>query len=523
MMSECERKQGDQAVELGPLQPGGKAPLPFVLVIFGASGDLTRRKLIPAVFNLYKQKLLPEAFSIIGYARRANSDEGFRDQMQRAIEEGYPDESLDGKVWEAFSRRLFYHQANLEDISGYESLKERLAQGGCGEDHGCNTLFYLATQPRYFVSVVDKLHQVGLNRYDRDQGHWSRIIVEKPFGIDLESAIELNRNLKKAFLEEQIFRIDHYMGKETVQNLLVLRFANALFEPIWNHRYVDHVQITVSESMGVGRRGAFYEQAGAVRDIVQNHMMHLISLVAMEPPFSLKPDVIRDEKLQVIRALRPIPPVCALNGIVRAQYTSGTLEGQAVCGYRDEEGVAADSITETYVAFKAMIDNWRWSGVPFYIRTGKRMPVRITEIGIHFKPVPKILFNARESMAPNCLTIRIQPNEGISIKFQVKQPGPAMVIEPYNMRFSYSGTFGHSPPDAYERLLLDSALGDATLFIRSDEVEAAWAFLDPVIKGCTRFDQPATYPAGTWGPKEADDLIEADGRKWYLTRMPRGK
>ncbi|MBE3070372.1 MAG: glucose-6-phosphate dehydrogenase, partial [Planctomycetes bacterium] len=380
------------------------------------------------------------------------------------------------------------------------------------------------TPPSAFLDIVGGLAASGLARPGACGAPWSRIIIEKPFGRDLASARALNAAVLGVFAEGQVFRIDHYLGKETVQNILVLRFANSIFDPLWNQKHVDHVQVTVAETSGVERRGPYYEQAGALRDMLQCHIMHLVSLVAMEPPVALEPDAIRDEKVKVMRSLRPIPPACVAEGVVRAQYAAGTAGGQPAAGYRQEADVAPDSATETYVAMKVFIDNWRWAGVPFYLRTGKRMPVRMTEISVHFKAVPRVLFGAlaRGPLEPNVLAIRIQPNDGISMRFQVKVPGPAMQVEPYQMDFGYADAFQRAP-EAYERLLLDAALGDSTLFTRSDEVEAAWAFVQPILDGCrTRpvRDLP-TYPAGSWGPQEADDLIAADGRQWMLVRRPR--
>jgi len=498
-------------------------PEPFTLVIFGASGDLTRRKLLPAVYSLFREGLLPDHFAVVGFARTAMTDDGFRAEMQEAVRKFSQGQSPEEDTWAQFAPRLYYHQADsYEDPASYRRLRDRLRdrtkKAGLPDHH----LFYLATQPALFVPIVEQLRAVGLARPEASETPWPRIIVEKPFGRDLRTARELNQRLQSVFTENQVFRIDHYLGKETVQNILVLRFANSLFEPLWNQKYVDHVQITVSETVGVERRGKFYEQAGALRDMVQNHLMHLLCLVAMEAPVSLAADAVRDEKVKVLRALRPIPPDCLANGVVRAQYVAGTVGGEAVPGYREEEGVAPDSTTETYVACKVFIDNWRWSGVPFYLRTGKRLPARITEIGIYFKPVPQVLFNAPPfgPMQPNVLTLRIQPHEGISLQFQVKVPGPAMRIRPFKMDFGYLEAFGQEPPEAYERLLLDAALGDSTLFARHDEVEAAWAFVSPVIDGCALqpVRQLPTYAAGTWGPREADELIAADGHRWRLTR-----
>ncbi|MFW6158788.1 MAG: glucose-6-phosphate dehydrogenase [Planctomycetota bacterium] len=503
---------------------GSQRPPAFTLIIFGASGELTRQKLIPAVFSLFRQGLLPDGFRIIGAGRTGYDPGAFRRMLS---------EQMDGdrEGWADFAGRLSYHRLDYEEPEDYRALRDRL-ESGAGRH---NALFYLGVPPSAIDSIIRRLGEAGLARPDPEGGAWSRIVIEKPFGRDLASARELNACLHAVFDESQVFRIDHYLGKETVQNIHVLRFANSIFEPIWNQKYVDHVQITVSETVGIGGRGSYYEQAGALRDMVQNHLMHLLCLVAMEPPSSLAPDEIRDAKVKVLTALRPIPRDCVGKDCVRAQYAAGAIRGEPVRGYRDEEDVAADSLTETFVAFKAYIDNWRWSDVPFYIRTGKRMPARVSEISVHFKAVPRVLFNTANAysetsrrrrpsgpLPPNILAIRIQPNEGISMRFQVKVPGPEMELDPFQMDFSYAEAFGRQPPDAYERLLLDAALGDQTLFTREDEVAAAWAFLEPILDACARREAAlAMYEAGTWGPKEADGLIEADGRRWTILRRPR--
>jgi glucose-6-phosphate 1-dehydrogenase len=499
-------------------------PEPFTLVIFGASGDLANRKLLPAVFGLFADGLLPRDSAVVGYARTAKTDDEFRAETRKAVAGSARAKSVTDEAWAAFAARLHYVTGKYDDPESFRSLGSRLEGLAAGQNRPSNCLFYLATPPNVCVPVVEGLAAAGLARPGSRAPPWSRVVVEKPFGRDLASARDLNAGLLRSFAEHQVFRIDHYLGKETVQNILVLRFANSIFEPIWNQKYVDHVQITVAETVGVEGRGSYYEQAGALRDIVQNHMMHLVCLVAMEPPLSLDADAVRDEKVKVLRALRPIPPQCLPEGVVRAQYSSGQVSGRAAPGYREEPEVARDSSVETFAAIKTFIDNWRWAGVPFYLRTGKRMPVRVTEIAIHFKAIPRVLFGAppRGPLPANVLAMRIQPNEGISMLFEVKVPGHAMRIHPFQMDFGYAGAFRREPPEAYERLILDAALGDSTLFTRGDEVEAAWAFLEPVFAGCRQAsvrDLP-TYAAGSWGPREADDLLAADGRQWMIFRRP---
>ena len=491
-------------------------PEPLTLVIFGASGDLTHRKLIPAIFQLWCQGLVRESSSIIGFARSDKTDETFRRELRGPTHDYLTCRSrpVNDDSWSRFSSRIFYHRGSYENASDFAALRERIEKTSAA-----NCVHYLATPPMAFAPIVAQLGRAGLARRQQNST-WARIVIEKPFGRDLQSARELNERVTSIFDENQIYRIDHYLGKETVQNILVLRFANSIFEHIWSHDYIDHVQITVAESESVGRRGGYYDQAGALRDIVQNHMMHLLTLVAMEPPVALTADAVRNEKVKVLEALRPIPPDCAAKGVVRGQYTAGSIDDVEIDGYRSTPNVADDSSTETFIAMKAYVDNWRWAGVPFYLRTGKCLPRRCTEISIHFKDVPQVLFNRPPTgpLPPNVLTIRIQPDERISLAFQAKVPGAAMNIKPLKMDFGYAETFGSAPPDAYERLLLDTAMGDATLFTRSDEVEAAWRFVTPIIEGCSQLccENILEYPAGTWGPKEADKLIEADGRAWHL-------
>jgi glucose-6-phosphate 1-dehydrogenase len=502
-----------------PLRVGMRSqrtPEANTLVIFGATGDLTQRKLIPALYRLTVEGLLPGGSSVVGFARRPKTHYHFRSEMKEAVARHSRTQPLQTPVWDAFASNLYYCRAEFDDPAGYAHLVRTLAevesQTGC-----CNRLYYLATPPSYYGEIAQRLGEAGLAGSDNG---WTRIIVEKPFGHDLASAEELNRTLHGTFAEDQVYRIDHYLGKETVQNILVFRFANGIFEPIWNRRYVDHVQITVAENIGIEGRGGFYDQAGVIRDIIQNHAMQLLALAAMEPPATFEPDPVRDEKLKVLRAVRPIPPGEAGEFTVRGQYGPGVISGRKVIGYREEERVAKDSATETYVALKLFVDNWRWADVPFYIRSGKSLPKRVTEIAIVFRQPPLALFPTPEGsgIEPNVLSITIQPDEGISLRFGSKVPGPeaAMRIRPVEMDFRYGTSFGVAGPDAYERLLLDAMLGDATLFTRRDEVEAAWAFITPIMEGWAESEPPRfpNYEAGTWGPDAAGEFIERDGRKW---------
>jgi len=500
---------------------GRKAAKPFFLVVFGGSGDLTHRKLIPAIFRLRCRGLLPEEMAVIAYARSENTDEAFRESQRSAVEKDCSGGAIDEDTWRQFASRLYYFRGSYdspERMGGLDRRIEEIAGEMGGPD---NRLYYLATPPGSFVPIVRALDEAGMaGKRKKGDGGWRRIVIEKPFGHDLASAQELNREVRAAFAEDQIYRIDHYLGKETVQNILVLRFANAIFEPIWNARYVDHVQITVSENLGLGGRGGYFDRAGILRDMVQNHIMHLLCLVAMEAPTSLDADAIRDEKVKLLRSLRPMQPTCAATGVVRAQYAAGRIDGEQVPGYRQEDGVAPDSNTETFLAMRVFVDNWRWSGVPFYIRTGKRLAAKRTEISVHFRPIPQVLFQLPPTGAqpPNVLTMRIQPDEGVAVQFQVKEPGAGLRIRPLKMDFRYAEGFRQSPPDAYERLLQDAALGEATLFTRSDEVEAAWRFVTPILEGCSRQkpEQMVEYAPGSWGPREADRLIAQWGARWHV-------
>jgi glucose-6-phosphate 1-dehydrogenase len=481
-----------------------RVPEPCALVIFGASGDLASRKLIPALYNLALAHSLPEKLAVIGFARSEKSEEGFRDEMRKAIEEDSRSPIRDD-VWEQFAPRLHYVCAKAHDHDAFEGLAHELEEADAKFGTEGNRLYYLATPPSAYEEVVAHIGEAGLARRDRG---WSRIVIEKPFGRDKASAAELNDVVHAVFDESQVFRIDHYLGKETVQNLFVFRFANGIFEPVWNRRYVDHVQITVAESLGIEHRGGYYEESGATRDILQNHLLQLLSLTAMEPPVSFEADDIRGEKVKVLHAL----DYAGVGAFVRGQYTSGVVDGDKVPAYREEEGVSPNSETETFVAVKCMVDNWRWADVPWFLRTGKRLPRRVSEIAIHFKEAPFLPFepSAVKGLEPNMIAIRIQPNEGISLRFGAKVPEPGeMRIRNVVMDFDYEESFGDEGADAYERLLLDAMLGDATLFTRADEVAMQWEFVEPLLHAD---EPPAPYPAGTWGPHQAYELIYP--RRW---------
>lgn len=492
---------------------------PCILVIFGATGDLTSRKLLPAIYNLAREGQLPSQFAVVGFARRDKSHDDFRKEMKDAINKHSRVKPVDEALWKNFEQQIFYHKSEFHEDDGYLKLDAFLKDLDRKLGTKGNRVFYLSTQPRFFTTICEKLAKNKLI-YDknREKDKWSRIIIEKPFGHDLDSAHALQNELLKFLAEEQIYRIDHYLGKETVQNLMVFRFANSLFESLWNNRYIDHVQITVAEDIGIGSRGAFFEEAGLLRDIVQNHMMQLLSLVAMEPPVNLGANAIRDEKVKVLQALRPFTKEDFKTSVVRGQYGKGFIGGEPVKGYREEENVNPKSQVETYVALRLFVDNWRWHGVPFYLRGGKRLPKKATEIAIFFKQPPGVLFqNQDKQHEPNVLAIRIQPDEGIALKINCKVPGPASPIQPVKMDFRYGSYFGMSPPEAYERLILDCMAGDNTLFAREDEVFNSWAELTPVLQEWQKEEAKfPNYPAGTWGPSQADEILRADGRKWRI-------
>ena len=488
-----------------------RAP-PCVMVVFGASGDLTARKLLPALERLSRHRRLPAAFSLVGIARTEMEDDDFR---RRAVE-AVPDA---GPGWESVVAGFRYVAGEYTHPDTFDTLEKVLDEIDASRGTGGNRLYYLATVPGLFGGIARALGEHGLQRGPHPDA-FVRVVVEKPYGRDLASARELDEVVHASFKEEQVYRIDHYLGKETVQNVLALRFANALFEPVWSRQYLDHVQVTVAESLGVGYRGGFYETAGALRDIVQNHVMQVVAITAMEPSATVDATGIRDEKVKALRAIQPYSVHDVPRHVVRAQYQTGWAGGEEVVGYRQEKGVAPDSTTETYVALKLEIDNWRWAGVPFYVRTGKRLPKRVTEVALTFKSVPHLPFasSLASGLSPNAMIVRIQPDEGITIRFGAKVPGQAFEVRDVLMDFSYGAAFLEESPDAYERLLLDAMVGDATLFIRSDEVEQAWRIADPILEAWQGPNVPvARYPSGTWGPDEADRLIENDGRHW---RMP---
>jgi len=489
---------------------------PAVLVVFGASGDLTSRKLMPAVENLALRRLLPAGFSVVGVARTEMGDEEFRKMMREAVAQvgGGGEEAK--HVWEAFSGGFRYVAGDYSHPDTFARLKDVLDSLDAARGTAQNRLYYLATPPDTFPIVVQGLARCGLTRPAHDDA-FVRIVIEKPFGRDARSAAKLDEVVHEAFEERQVYRIDHYLGKETVQNVLALRFANAIFEPIWNRRYVNHVQITVAESLGVGHRGGFYENAGALRDIVQNHVMQVLALTLMEPPATFDAGGIRDEKVKALRAVDLLTPDEVASDVVRAQYRAGWVQGSEVHGYRDEEGVDPHSQTETYLAMRLHVDNWRWAGVPIYVRTGKYLPKRVTEVAMEFNRVPHLPFamSQAEGLEPDALVLRIQPDEGITLRFGAKVPGQAFRVRSVSMDFFYGAAFLEETPEAYERLLLDALVGDPTLFIRSDEVAQAWRIVEPVLNAFEAGDLPlARYEAGTWGPPEADALLDRDGRHW---------
>ena len=498
--------------DLKAAQSAERIPEPTVVVIFGASGDLTKRKLLPALFHLEQSNLLPEEFSVVGVARRPLQGEFEKDMREGILQFGGVQEGE--KKLDEFMQKVSYFAMNFDDPGGYDKLKTVLEGIDQKQDTKGNRLFYLATAPEYFAEIIEQLGQRGMAKPQQGSVH---VIIEKPFGHDLASARQLNDEVNRVFAEDQIFRIDHYLGKETVQNILVFRFANGIFEPVWNRNYVDHVQITAAEDIGIEGRGPFYEKAGALRDVIQNHVMELLSFVALEPPVSFEADAMRREKVKVWRSVQPIHFMDA----VRGQYGPGKVSGKDVKGYRQEDRVDPNTTTETYAALKLGIENWRWAGVPFYLRAGKRLAKRVTEITIQFKQPPQLLFKGQSGacreLQPNLIAMRIQPDEGISLRFGAKVPSPNMEVCPVNMNFSYAEAFGKSSANGYERLLLDAMLGDATLFAHRDGVEATWSLLTPILDywAANKPKDLPNYAAGTWGPKSADELLARDGRAWH--------
>jgi len=512
-----KRRRTPSHHDVNPLREGlrlERVPDPHVMVLFGATGDLSHRKVFPALAQLWRTNLLPADWALLAVGRRPFDDESFREDVAGSLHV-HCRIQLDPEIERDFLSRISYIKGDFSDNALFDSMTERLESIHDEMGTGHNVMFYLATQPSAFPQIVQQLGRCGLD-HEKHDGGWRRIIVEKPFGRDFDSARRLNREMLRVFRETQVYRIDHYLGKETVRNLLVFRFGNGIFEPLWNRRYVDHVQITVAESIGIEGRGSFYEETGAVRDVLQNHLLQLVSLVAMEPPATFEADALRDEKVKVLRAIgthRADP----FDDVVRGQYASGWVGAESVPAYRDEQDVDPKSETETFVAARLMIDDWRWSGVPFYVRTGKRLPKRATEIAIQFREVPHHLFrDTTTEPDPNLLAIRIQPDEGIMLRFGAKVPGLGLDVRSVTMDFTYGSAFSVDSPDAYETLILDGLQGDASLFTRADEVEEAWSLVDPFIDAWANGPAPdfPNYEAGTWGPPEADELIAREGRRW---------
>ena len=513
------RKPAAKKGSKNPLRAGlriERVPDPHVVVLFGATGDLAHRKVVPALFHLWVGNLLPERFALVCFGRRAFSDQEIRSSLRASLDKHARITPVDEERWAAFAARITYHQGGFDEPAAYASLSTKLAAIDTESGTDGNRLYYLATPASSFPEIVRSLGAAGLDHETADSG-WRRVVIEKPFGRDLETAVKLNREVGKVFRESQVYRIDHYLGKETVRNILIFRFGNLIFEPIWHRRYIDHVQITVAESIGVEGRGAFYEETGALRDILQNHLLQLLTLVAMEPPANLEAEALRDEKVKVLRAIRPIPIEKVDQSVVRGQYGPGWVGATEAPGYRSEPAVDPASETETFVAARLEIDDWRWAGVPFYLRAGKRLPKRATEIAIQFKDVPQHLFpTVGDEPEPNLLVIRIQPDEGILMRFAAKVPGLGIDVRPVNMDFAYGSAFTVESPDAYETLILDALLGDASLFTRADEVEAAWRIVDPIIDAWIAGPEPElpNYTSGTWGPDAADELLTREGRRW---------
>jgi glucose-6-phosphate 1-dehydrogenase len=498
-----------------PLRFERRAP-PCAIVIFGANGDLTKRKLLPALYRLSSDGRLPPAFAIIGNSRTAMSDDEFRQKMREAVEQFQEDAPFDAGLWDGFASSLFYVAGDLKDEKMYKLLGEKLAAVEQSHRTAGNVLFYLSTQPSYYSPVVECLGKAGLQHGNG----WRRVVVEKPFGHDLATARELNRDIQCVFPERDVYRIDHYLGKETVQNILAFRLGNGIFEPLWNRRYINNVQITAAESIGVEGRGAYYQEAGALRDMIQNHLMQVMATIGMEPAAVFEADAVRDERAKFLRSIRILKPADVERFAVAGQYGPARVGTEDVPGFRQEPGVDSNAQTDTYAAVTFFVDNWRWAGVPFYLRSGKRLPKRITDIAIHFSPAPHSPFTEGaldEAARPNLLILRIQPEEGISLRFLGKQPGSGMRLRPVSMDFNYGSSFGARSPSAYETLLLDAMVGDATLYTRQDMVEASWSAVEPILEVWRnkKFDFP-NYAAGTWGPSEADKMVERQGHHWRI-------
>jgi glucose-6-phosphate 1-dehydrogenase len=495
---------------------------PCSAVIFGANGDLTKRKLIPALYRLACERRLPAGFSVIGNSRTPMSDEAFREKMLEATKEFLENSDFEPDIWRDFAAGLYYEAGDLKDPGLYQRIATRLATVETERHTGGNALFYLSTQPDYYTTAVQGLGSAGLNR--ETNGSWRRVVIEKPFGTDLASARELNDRVHKVFEEDQIYRIDHYLGKETVQNILAFRFGNGIFEPLWTHHHIDHVQITGAESIGVEDRAAYYEKVGALRDMIQNHLLQVLATVAMEPPSTFEPAAVRDERAKLLRSIRVFKPSEAAENAVLGQYGPSGVGGQSTRGFRQEPKVSPDAQTDTYAAVTFFVDNWRWAGVPFYVRTGKRLAKRVTDVAIQFHAAPHRIFgnnlggDADPRTQPTLLVLRIQPEEGISLRFLSKQPGSGMKLRPVSMDFKYNSSFGTRTPTAYETLLVDALTGDATLYTRQDMVEASWKVVEPILNSWsgTTFDLP-NYAAGTWGPSAADEMLARRGHVW---RMP---
>ncbi len=491
---------------------------PSAIVIFGANGDLAKRKLLPALYRLAFERRLPPGVAILGNSRTEMSDDQFRETMREAVQQFLEDSPFDAELWKSFAQGLFYVSGDIQDKKCFAAIKRKLKKIEKDRPTGGNVLFYLSTQPSHYIPVIQGIGAAGLHQ----NGGWTRIVIEKPFGRDLESSDELNREVHGVFDETQVYRIDHYLGKETVQNILAFRFGNGIFEPLWDRRYISHVQITAAESIGVGSRGAYYQEAGALRDMIQNHLLQVMATVTMEPPAVFEPGTVRDERAKLLRSIRIMKPDDVKNHAAAGQYGPAKLGNDEAPGFRQEKGVDAASQTDTYAAATFFIENWRWAGVPFYIRSGKRLPKRVTDIAIQFHDAPHSVFGAlpvlsRSGRGPNLLILRIQPEEGISLRFLSKQPGSGMKLRPVSMDFSYGSSFGERTPTAYETLLVDVLVGDSTLYTRQDMVEASWKAVQPILDvwGGTKFKFP-NYAAGTWGPKSADEMLARRGHVWRI-------